>query len=253
MSGSPPSLPTCPTIPPPRTAPEDDHRPQLDDPRERPMRTRSAAPPPCSPCPRAGPGGRSAGRTRTRTRRVDAEAGGSRERYEHRPGRGGPACRDRRTARRGCDRGPRTGQQHRRRLAGQRGCARSGERPGGGPGRPLPGRFDDEGRDGGRGAPARDGGEGRPEHAGPALPPRTVEGGLRAGHRTAVADHTSGIQTGYGFGDYAKKRGSAWVGCKIHLSESCDDPDESGRPHLITHVVASRPSIFGTPVASQLS
>ncbi|MFB7560963.1 IS1182 family transposase [Streptomyces brevispora] len=35
---------------------------------------------------------------------------------------------------------------------------------------------------------------------------------------------------------YSKKRGSAWVGYKIHLSESCDDPGEVHRPHLITHV-----------------
>ncbi|WP_434599927.1 IS1182 family transposase [Streptomyces sp. A5-4] len=35
---------------------------------------------------------------------------------------------------------------------------------------------------------------------------------------------------------YSKKRGSAWVGYKIHLSESCDDPEETHRPHLITHV-----------------
>jgi hypothetical protein len=38
---------------------------------------------------------------------------------------------------------------------------------------------------------------------------------------------------------YAKKRGSAWVGYKIHLSESCDDPSQSQRPHLITHVVTT--------------
>ncbi|WP_055630695.1 IS1182 family transposase, partial [Streptomyces hirsutus] len=38
---------------------------------------------------------------------------------------------------------------------------------------------------------------------------------------------------------YAKKRGSAWVGYKIHLSESCDDPEASRRPHLITHVVTT--------------
>ncbi|MFD7409330.1 hypothetical protein ACFV7R_43410 [Streptomyces sp. NPDC059866] len=38
---------------------------------------------------------------------------------------------------------------------------------------------------------------------------------------------------------YAKKRGSARVGYKIHLSESCDDPERSQRPHLITHVVTT--------------
>ncbi|GCD97074.1 hypothetical protein [Embleya hyalina] len=38
---------------------------------------------------------------------------------------------------------------------------------------------------------------------------------------------------------YAKKRASAWVGYKVHLSESYDDPGRSRRPHLITHVVTT--------------
>lgn len=38
---------------------------------------------------------------------------------------------------------------------------------------------------------------------------------------------------------YAKKRGSAWVGYKIHLSESCDDVTQVKRPHVITHVVTT--------------
>jgi len=31
---------------------------------------------------------------------------------------------------------------------------------------------------------------------------------------------------------HAKKRGTPWIGCKVHLTETCDDE----RPHLITHV-----------------
>ncbi|MEU5324595.1 transposase [Streptomyces sp. NPDC021056] len=35
---------------------------------------------------------------------------------------------------------------------------------------------------------------------------------------------------------YSRKRGSAWTGFKVHLSEICDHPN---RPHLITHVVTT--------------
>ncbi|WP_260695981.1 transposase [Streptomyces sp. IB201691-2A2] len=51
---------------------------------------------------------------------------------------------------------------------------------------------------------------------------------------------------------YAKKRGSAWVGYKIHLSESCDDPQESERPHLITHVVTSVATVNDAMVVDDL-
>jgi transposase len=38
---------------------------------------------------------------------------------------------------------------------------------------------------------------------------------------------------------YSRKRGSAWTGFKIHLSEICDRPEHADRPHLITHVVTT--------------
>ncbi|WP_217574382.1 transposase [Streptomyces sp. GbtcB7] len=51
---------------------------------------------------------------------------------------------------------------------------------------------------------------------------------------------------------YAKKRGSAWVGYKIHLSESGDDPQESQRPHLITHIVTSEATVNDAMVVDDL-
>ncbi|MFJ1936741.1 IS1182 family transposase [Kitasatospora sp. NPDC088160] len=44
----------------------------------------------------------------------------------------------------------------------------------------------------------------------------------------------------------AVKRGSAWDGYKVHFSETCDAP-ESGRPHMITHVVTTDATV-GDPV-----
>ncbi|WUD78385.1 transposase [Streptomyces sp. NBC_00510] len=44
----------------------------------------------------------------------------------------------------------------------------------------------------------------------------------------------------------AVKRGSAWDGYKVHFSETCDPP-ESGRPHLITHVVTTDATV-GDPL-----
>jgi transposase len=38
---------------------------------------------------------------------------------------------------------------------------------------------------------------------------------------------------------YSRKRGSPWTGFKVHLSENCDDPEHTDRPHLITHVVTT--------------
>jgi transposase len=51
---------------------------------------------------------------------------------------------------------------------------------------------------------------------------------------------------------YAKKRGSAWVGYKIHLSESCDDPVASKRPHLITHVVTTDATVNDAMVVEEV-
>ncbi|WP_406500947.1 IS1182 family transposase [Streptomyces sp. NBC_01590] len=51
---------------------------------------------------------------------------------------------------------------------------------------------------------------------------------------------------------YAKKRGSAWVGYKIHLSESCDDPGETNRPHLITHVVTTDATVNDAMVVEEI-
>ncbi|MDL5206487.1 IS1182 family transposase [Streptomyces sp. ALI-76-A] len=51
---------------------------------------------------------------------------------------------------------------------------------------------------------------------------------------------------------YAKKRGSAWVGYKIHLSESCDDPGASKRPHLITHVVTTDATVNDAMVVEEV-
>ncbi|MEU3282863.1 transposase [Streptomyces antibioticus] len=51
---------------------------------------------------------------------------------------------------------------------------------------------------------------------------------------------------------YAKKRGSAWVGYKIHLSESCDDPGSSGRPHLVTHVVTTDATVNDATVVEEV-
>nr|WP_329375438.1 transposase [Streptomyces sp. NBC_01483] len=51
---------------------------------------------------------------------------------------------------------------------------------------------------------------------------------------------------------YAKKRGSAWVGYKIHLSESCDDPGEAKRPHLITHVVTTVATVNDAMVVEEI-
>jgi transposase len=51
---------------------------------------------------------------------------------------------------------------------------------------------------------------------------------------------------------YAKKRGSAWVGYKIHLSESCDDPEASWRPHLITHVITTDATVNDAMVVEEI-
>ncbi|MFF4402961.1 transposase, partial [Streptomyces sp. NPDC001480] len=51
---------------------------------------------------------------------------------------------------------------------------------------------------------------------------------------------------------YAKKRGSAWVGYKIHLSESCDDPGELKRPHLVTHVVTTDATVNDAMVVEEV-
>ncbi|BBC38581.1 hypothetical protein SGFS_098750 [Streptomyces graminofaciens] len=51
---------------------------------------------------------------------------------------------------------------------------------------------------------------------------------------------------------YAKKRGSAWVGYKIHLSESCDNTEESQRPHLITHVVTTDATVNDAMVVEDI-
>lgn len=51
---------------------------------------------------------------------------------------------------------------------------------------------------------------------------------------------------------YAKKRGSTWVGYKIHLSESCDDPEELKRPHLITHVVTTDATVNDAMVVEEV-
>jgi hypothetical protein len=35
---------------------------------------------------------------------------------------------------------------------------------------------------------------------------------------------------------YGVKRGSGWIGYKVHLTETCDDVEASGTPHVITNV-----------------
>ncbi|MFF4583688.1 IS1182 family transposase [Streptomyces sp. NPDC001373] len=51
---------------------------------------------------------------------------------------------------------------------------------------------------------------------------------------------------------YAKKRGSAWVGYKIHVSEGCDDPEEAKRPHLTTHVVTTEATVNDAMVVEEV-
>ncbi|MFE6848694.1 hypothetical protein [Streptomyces sp. NPDC057686] len=49
----------------------------------------------------------------------------------------------------------------------------------------------------------------------------------------------------------AVKRGSAWDGYKVHFSETCETPD-SGRPHLITHVVTTDATAGDSAVVDEI-
>jgi len=51
---------------------------------------------------------------------------------------------------------------------------------------------------------------------------------------------------------YAVKRGSGWDGYKVHFSETCDDPAEVGRPHVITHVVTTDATVHDAAVVGQI-
>ncbi|WP_244330220.1 IS1182 family transposase [Streptomyces prasinus] len=51
---------------------------------------------------------------------------------------------------------------------------------------------------------------------------------------------------------YAVKRGSGWNGYKVHLSETCDDPAEVGRPHVITHVITTDATVHDAAVVEQI-
>lgn len=51
---------------------------------------------------------------------------------------------------------------------------------------------------------------------------------------------------------YAVKRGSGWDGYKAHLSETCDDPAEVGRPHVITHVLTTDATVHDAAVIEQI-
>ncbi|MFF9667030.1 IS1182 family transposase (plasmid) [Streptomyces viridifaciens] len=51
---------------------------------------------------------------------------------------------------------------------------------------------------------------------------------------------------------YAMKRGSGWDGYKVHLSETCDDPGEVGRPHMITHVLTTDATVHDAVVVEQI-
>ncbi|MGI8305814.1 hypothetical protein [Saccharopolyspora hattusasensis] len=44
---------------------------------------------------------------------------------------------------------------------------------------------------------------------------------------------------------FAIKRGCGWEGCKIHVTETCDDA-VTGRPHLVTNVASA--DATGTPL-----
>ncbi|MEU5307101.1 transposase [Streptomyces noursei] len=49
-----------------------------------------------------------------------------------------------------------------------------------------------------------------------------------------------------------RRSADPWVGYKIHLSESCDDPEASRRPHLITHVVTTDATVNDAMVVEEV-
>jgi IS5 family transposase len=51
---------------------------------------------------------------------------------------------------------------------------------------------------------------------------------------------------------YGTKRGSGWEGCKIHLTETCDDIAVTGLPHLITNVVTTDATVTDVEVLEQI-
>lgn len=51
---------------------------------------------------------------------------------------------------------------------------------------------------------------------------------------------------------YGFKRGHGWEGYKVHLSETCDDPGDTGRPHLITDVVTTDATVGDALVVEQV-
>ncbi|CCH30633.1 Transposase, IS4 family [Saccharothrix espanaensis DSM 44229] len=51
---------------------------------------------------------------------------------------------------------------------------------------------------------------------------------------------------------YGMKRGMGWDGYKVHLSETCDDTAETGRPHLITDVLTTDATVNDAVVLDQI-
>ncbi|MFD0207545.1 transposase, partial [Saccharothrix carnea] len=51
---------------------------------------------------------------------------------------------------------------------------------------------------------------------------------------------------------YGMKRGTGWDGYKVHLSETCDDTTETGRPHLITDVLTTDATVNDAVVLEQI-
>lgn len=51
---------------------------------------------------------------------------------------------------------------------------------------------------------------------------------------------------------YGMKRGAGWDGYKVHFSETCDDPDEVNRPHLITNVVTTDATVNDAVVVERI-
>lgn len=47
------------------------------------------------------------------------------------------------------------------------------------------------------------------------------------------------------------RRGSGWDGSKVHFSETCD-PEDTGRPHLVTEVVTTDATVGGAVVVDQI-
>jgi len=48
---------------------------------------------------------------------------------------------------------------------------------------------------------------------------------------------------------YGMKHGEGWDGYKVHLAETCDDVDASGRPHLATGVATTQATVPGVAMA----